>query len=145
MSIPIDYEQIPYDFMHCLNESCPKAEHCMRQWAARNLPAERQHVYVLNPARYAADGGADCPFFFSDEPKIYGKGFKHMLDDIPYNASLSIKYEMRGYFGRSVYYRCLNGERLVSPSEQAGIRRIFLRNGVQDEPRYDEMVERYPF
>lgn len=145
MSKPIDYEQIPSDFMHCLNERCLKAGHCMRQWAARMLPAERLHVNILNPRQYEADGGEACPHFFSDVPQLYGKGFERMLDEIPRRKSTAIKSQMLSYFGRSVYYRSLHGERLVKPAEQVDIRRIFHHNDVQDEPRYDTMIEHYDF
>ncbi len=145
MSESFDYERIPSNFMPCLHARCPRAGHCLRQWAARMLPAERQCVSILNPRQYEASGGEGCGYFFSDVPQLYGKGFERMLDELPYRKANAVKSQMARFFGRSVYYRCLHGERLVKPAEQAYIRRIFHRNGITDEPRYDAMVEYYDF
>ena len=50
---------------------------------------------------------------------------------------------MLEYFGRNSYYRFLRKERLISPSEQKYIRQLFRKRGIEDEPVYDEYLERY--
>ena len=57
--------------------------------------------------------------------------------------SCSIHQQMLEYFGRNSYYRFLRKERLISPSEQKYIRQLFRKRGIEDEPVYDEYLERY--
>lgn len=109
------------------------------------MPADRVGVMILNPSQYERSGGEDCRYFFSIVPERHAKGFLHMLDDLPRLKGDEVKRQMVRYFGRTVYYRCLHGERLVKPSEQADIQKIFLRNGLREKPVYDAFVERYDF
>ena len=73
----------------------------------------------------------------------YTSGITHLLDSIPYSDAIVIKQQMLEYFGRNSYYRFLRKERLISPSEQKHIRQLFRKRGIEDEPVYDEYLERY--
>jgi len=42
-----------------------------------------------------------------------------------------------------MFYRILHKERHVTPSEQEHIRQIFVNNGIDTEPVYDEYQEEY--
>lgn len=145
MDIQLDYDNFPAHFMHCLNERCPRAEECLRRKAALLMSVDRVNVPVLNPLLYEQSGGEGCCYFFSIVPERHAKGFLHMLDNIPRVKGDMIKRQMVRYFGRTIYYRCLHGERLIKPAEQADIEKIFLRNGLQEKPVYDAFVDQYDF
>ena len=47
------------------------------------------------------------------------------------------------HLGRNTYYRCKQKKRLVRPKEQAYIKKLFLAQGITEEPQYDEYMEYY--
>ena len=54
-----------------------------------------------------------------------------------------IKRQMIAYFGKTIYYRCCNKERLIKPKEQEYIQGLFRRRGVTETPQFDEYIEYY--
>ena len=138
-----DHSAVPYDFVHCLNQQCPHAVECLRYQVALHLSTECNIISIVNPV-YATSAGKDnCKFFKADKLMQYTSGITHLLDSIPYSDASEIKQQMLEYFGRNSYYRFPRKERLISPSEQKYIRQLFRKRGLEDEPVYDEYLERY--
>ena len=69
---------------------------------------------VINPEHIASDGG-DCTYFIDEKPVLFARGMKHLLDQVPLADATVIKRQMIAYFGKTIYYRCCNKERLIKP------------------------------
>lgn len=137
-----DYREVPYEFSHCFNHSCPRAAECLRHVAATYATNEVYFIKVVNPAAYPINP-AKCPFFLHSERIRLAWGFSKLYDHIPYATAVKIRQAMRLQFARSTYYRMQNQERPVSPSEQETIAHIFAKNGITAPPEFDRYTYAY--
>lgn len=144
MEKEFDYSLVPYVFMHCIHTSCTRANNCLRQKAMRHVPTETVSVSILNPALTDEDG-ENCNYFFADRKVKFALGMTQMLDKLPYRKAREIKRALYAHFDRSMYYRILNKERYIKPSEQNYIRKLFLQKGITEEPIFDSYVDHYDF
>ena len=87
--------------------------------------------------------GVDCTYFIDEKPVLFARGMKHLLDRVPLADATVIKRQMIAYFGKTIYYRCCNKERLIKPKEQEYIQGLFRRRGVTETPQFDEYIEYY--
>ena len=92
---------------------------------------------------YVSPDGENCRYFKADRMAVYGLGISRMFDDLNYRKAIAVRRQVYYYFGRSMFYRILHKERHVTPSEQEHIRQIFVNNGIDTEPVYDEYQEEY--
>ena len=81
--------------------------------------------------------------FIDEKPVLFARGMKHLLDQVPLADATVIKRQMMAYFGKTIYYRCCNKERLIKPKEQEYIQGLFRRRGITEMPQFDEYVEYY--
>ena len=121
MKTDFDYNSMPVSFAHCLNGHCLRADKCLRRQVTLRMPKERAAVMVINPEHVTSDG-EDCTYFID---------------------ATVIKRQMMAYFGKTIYYRCCNKERLIKPKEQKYIQELFRKRGVTETPQYDEYIEYY--
>lgn len=142
MEKDLDYSIIPFGFMHCINSECTKGNDCMRRKAMLLSVSGPKKISIVNPVHIPANT-EDCPHFFSNRKIRYALGITHLLDNIAYPKAKSIKRDINRYLGKNTYYRIVNKERLIAPSEQNLIRQLFINNGIEEEPLYDEYVEKY--
>lgn len=145
MKKDFDYDSIPLSFAHCLNGDCLRANNCLRRQLALIMPEERATVTIVNPRHMASADGKDCTYFMDEKPVLFARGMRRLLDRVPLADATVIKNQLLGYFGKSVYYRCCNGERLIKPKEQEYICELFRRRGVAEPPQFEEYVEYYDF
>ena len=73
----------------------------------------------------------------------FARGITCLFDDIPLRKAETIKSQLIAHLGRNTYYRCKQKKRLVRPKEQAYIKKLFLAQGITEEPQYDEYMEYY--
>lgn len=130
--------------MHCLNSTCLRASKCVRYQMSLLAPRDRKFFPALNPVATGADGER-CTVFVAEEPLQFARGITHLVDQVPMVYAQAISRQIRNYLGRNTYYRIMNKTRLISPEEQNLIKGIFRRNGVTQDPVYDELVEHYDF
>ena len=78
-----------------------------------------------------------------DQPQRFARGITCLFDDIPLRKAETIKSQLIAHLGRNTYYRCKQKKRLVRPKEQAYIKKLFLAQGITEEPQYDEYMEYY--
>ncbi len=142
MKQDFDYRNVPFGFLHCLNQACPRAEECVRHQLVKLIPAERVSISALNPA-LASENGKGCPYFLEDKLVRYAAGTKRLLDNVPQKDAIYIKDRMLAHFGRNNFYRFRNKQRLISPEEQEYIRKLFRSRGINEEPTYEEYIEQY--
>lgn len=142
MSPNFKYESIPHQFNYCLNDQCKHAEKCLRYQASKLLPVKRIAFSIINPA-CTTPQSESCPHFKADQTGIYALGITHLLDDLPHNKAIAIKRSIHAYFSKGTFYRIQNKERLITPDEQIFIRNIFIQQGINTDPIFDEYIEQY--
>lgn len=141
----LTYSSIPRTFAHCPAETCPRKNECLRWKAFELLPENSpEQIVMINP-KSVPPQGVECPYFLKMELHRYAKGMKQIFDKIPYNQAVALRREMIDRFGKSGYYRRVNGAKLISPKDQALIKTIFSTNGLPDDVPFDEYVESYLF
>lgn len=142
MEKDFDYNSIPKTYLYCLNAQCPHSAQCLRHQVAMHADPELMYLSVVNPA-YVAGKEKNCPCFQSDHISRFASGITHLLDKIPHVQAVRLRSALYSHFGRNMYYRIRNKERLIRPEEQEFIRQLFLKNGINEEPAFDEYVELY--
>ncbi len=142
MEKDFDYNTVPKTYLHCLNADCPHTAECLRYQVARHITPETVSISVLNPTHVTGKEKI-CPYFQPDRLSHFALGITHLLDKLPHTEALRLKEEIYNYFHRNMYYRVFNKERLIHPKEQEFIRQLFLRNGIKEEPAFDEYVDKY--
>lgn len=139
MKTDFNYHSVPQNFLHCLNKECKLSAECLRYQVALRIDPKRVSVPVLSPVYISNE--KECSHYMPDRLERFALGITHLLDELPHNEAIAIKEQLVNHFNRSTYYRCLRKERLISPEEQAFIRRIFESRGITKEPVFDEYVE----
>ena len=87
MKNEFDYQEVPYDFAHCLNDQCTQVNHCLRHLAAANSTSIRKFFPIVNPAHYPKERDK-CPFFKSQIKKRIALGITNLLDNVPHKTAL---------------------------------------------------------
>lgn len=111
----INYNEVPYGFMHCLEADCPMASHCLRHMAMQAVPKNQISVPIINPQ--LPEQSENCRFYRSDEPQVYARGFTNMQKQMLPSQYDTFRYRLIGKFGRNPYFERRKGARLCSPSE----------------------------
>lgn len=142
MKTEISYDQVPYNYIICLNRECPQANTCLRQRVEQIVPANVKYWSIISPKNLATLKGT-CPHYRSDTKIRFAKGFITMLENLPHNQMQMVVSKLLRYFCQRTYYRSRKGERLLSPSEQKGILNILKTCGVANPQDFDAYVEEY--
>lgn len=142
MKPDFNYNTVPYQFAHCLNDQCPRAGECLRHLIVRHIPAECETVNIVAPM-YATANSESCSYFRQDKSVKFAQGITHLLDNVAHADAVILRDQLYTYFKRNTYYRIRNKERLIQPDEQEYIRKLFLKRGITEEPIYDEWIEGY--
>lgn len=137
----LDYSIVPYDFALCLNANCKNAGRCLRHQVVRFIPDTLWSVTVVNTPHTNPDG--ECKAFMEDTPIQNAVGMDHLLDRVPYNEANNIKQQLLAKYGKNKFYQFKRKERVFTPEDQSYIRRVFLSNGVKEEPAFDSWQAGY--
>lgn len=142
----IQLKDIPENYEYCFEstDNCPKADTCLRALAAQAVlqsgKAKTPFVTCVHPCytrRHAADG--TCTHYRTSTPQRRAKGMTKLFEELPLKIAATVKERVIDSFSsRTVFYQCRNGERLITPEEQARIARIFRAAGIQYAPQFDE-------
>lgn len=125
----------------CFLEGCPWASKCIRRLAYERLGKERQYGNAVHPSSLREDG---CDMFSEAELKRYAKGASHLYDEVRMKHYASIRHQVVHILhGRDSYYRSINGQRLITESEQQQILRLFTSYGYPVTGLFDGYVEQY--
>ena len=135
-------EKIPFNYMLCLNEDCPKKSECLRNSARAFLTTEESSIRILNPLCYPQNDD-DCQHFRSNKKITLAWGIKNIFDNVNYKTAKRIKADMLEKFSKGTYYRISYEQRPVKPDEQEIIQRIFNDNGVKEAPNYSRLTQEY--
>ena len=141
MTDNFNYKDVPGNYAHCLREQCPRASECLRFQVAQYSPETTATLFVINPKHIANQ--KECSYFHSVQLIRHAVGITHLFDNLPYSKARLIKKELLRYFERNRYYRIYRHERSISPEGQEFIRKLFRKEGIQEEPVFDYYTDLY--
>lgn len=139
----IQRKDIPDRYLLCLaaDGQCPRTATCLRAQAARVVVEDEatEYMNIVSPKYVETHGAADdCRFYRSATPVAYKRGMTHIYDQVPGKVITTVKRAVRLCFScRNYYFDSKAGRRLVTPSEQQAIARVFARNCPDATPLYD--------
>ena len=102
----LNYNEVPFHFVHCFRTECPKASSCLRYQATRFLPVDKRSVKALNPT--FVGNPAECKEYLSDTPVLYAYGISKLFDELPYAKAKDIKDDIIFLIGKTQFYRMKN-------------------------------------
>jgi hypothetical protein len=143
MKKDFDYKDVPQGYLHCLHAGCPRSADCLRFKVGAAVHEDIPYFSILNPAYVTKQ--KECNFFQPDELVRCAYGISHLYDNLLHKQYLKIKKIIHDYLGHSHYYRVRNKLLPIKPEEQAFIRELFIKEGIETEPLFDEYVEHYDF
>ena len=137
----LNYNEVPFHFVHCFRTECPKASSCLRYQATRFLPVDKRSVKALNPT--FVGNPAECKEYLSDTPVLYAYGISKLFDELPYAKAKDIKDDIIFLIGKTQFYRMKNGTIGISPAHQRTIKKVFQKYGIETEPVFDRYESVY--
>lgn len=132
-----NYTQVPYDYLHCLQAQCSRSTDCLRYQVTRHAGPKVISFSVVNPV-YIAGQEEQCPYFREDHQVRFALGITHLYDNLTYAKAVKIRRILRDHLHRTTYYRIFRKERYITPGEQSFIHDVFRKEGIIEDPVYDE-------
>ena len=124
----------------CFLEGCPRADKCVKHLAYKMFGDQKTHGKTVMPSSLKADG--QCDQFEEAIAKRYAKGAQHIFDEVRMKHFGEIKARVvRILGGRTSYYRCMRGEKLITEEQQTQIANLFKSYGYDSGNLYDEYIE----
>ena len=138
-----DYNEVPQNYLHCLNASCRYSADCLRFKIGTLVNNKVASFAIVNPAYIAEQ--EECLYFQPDSLIRYAFGITHLYDNLPHTLYPKIKKQIYNHFGHSYYYRIRKKILPIKPEDQDFIRKLFIKAGIDAEPVFDEYREQYDF
>ena len=136
-----NYNEVPKGFIHCLNAQCTRSTGCLRFLAANCAGIETPFFHIVNPAHIT--NWDECRFFYPDKLVRFAIGITDLFNNLPHAKAVKIKAIIYKQFGRNTFYRIQSKQRLINPEEQNFIRKVFIDEGITEEPIFDKYVDKY--
>ena len=134
---------IPRNWLYCFNSDCQHQEECIRFRSTVALSGSRTWGNAVYPAALHADGS--CEHFKQLRIVRQAWGFNLLFKDVKLHDAPTLRSLMKEYLGgNTMYYRYHHGERLLSPEQQAWIKRLFARYCYSDVD-FDNSCEELDF
>ena len=142
MKEDFDYKQVPHNYVHCLHAQCQSSAECLHFLVTQYATPEIKFFPALNPTHIISKGGV-CPYFHQDQMECFALGITHLFDNLPYKKALKVRRMLYLHLKRNTFYRIQRKERLINPAELSLIREVFQKEGIQEEPLFDEFIYKY--
>lgn len=68
------------------------------------------------------------------------QGMTNIYDQVSTSVASAIKQDLLDHFGKGLYYHLKNGEKNITPEQQAFIAATFQKHGVDTPPVYDKIL-----
>lgn len=144
MERDFEFKDVPAGYQLCFNHQCPMREKCLRWKAAQKVSAERKWGPAVYPTALEADG--TCTFYHLAEPVRMAYGFSKLFYNVLGRHTVGLRIGLMQYLGgKTPYYRCNRGERLLTPEQQSWIIDYFCRAGYTKDLEFDGYVTTYDF
>lgn len=99
---------------------------------------------VANPQRIEKAGGYDhCPAFHRWELRQFARGMRWRYGALTGDAQAAIHQTLESHFGHALMGRMRRGDEVISPEEQAYIRKVFAQLGQGVEPEFKGFEAHY--
>lgn len=139
----IIYKEVPIDWAVCFLESCPRKEECMRFQCGLIMPDDKEIAIAVTPSVLKMK---TCPRYASIEKMWVALGFQHIFDDVKAKHANELRSRITNYLGsKTTYYRCLRGEKYLTPEQQEWIKNLLAKYGYTENIEFDEYKELYCF
>lgn len=129
----------------CYTPQCPRHEECTL-WhnARREMEQERFFLSIANPRIIEKAGGYDhCPVFHRWELRRFARGMRWRYGALTSDAQDAIHERLESHFGYALIGRMRRGDEVISPDDQAYIRKVFAEAGQGVEPEFLAFEEHY--
>ena len=133
-------ENMPQTFFMCIHDACPLEGQCLRHMAWEALPANEEHISIINPK--CVEPGAACRHYRSTTPVTYARGFRNMQAQMLPAQYAKFSEALMRRFSRSSYYEHRRGTMLCTPNDITYIRGVLNELGLWNL-EFDVYEERY--
>ena len=134
-------ENLGPNFTMCFLDGCPRADKCVRHLAYEVLGGDKSYGSTVMPSSLK-DG--QCSMFLETKIRHLAKGAAHLYDEVRMTHYETIKFKVVGLLGgRTSYYRCIRGEKLISEEQQNAIASLFESYGYDSDNLFDEYVNSF--
>ena len=127
----------------CINHVCKHASSCLRYYCAQTQPVHITSYSILNPSYLATLKEENCPHFLPKKKVLFAKGFALWLESLSKKDFRIATHVMKSQFNYRTYYRMRKGERLITPDEQAIMKKIIRESGIAQPLDFDAYHEDY--
>ena len=139
-----EYNQLSYDYEHCVGTHCEKASQCLHHTAYTMLGTSTRERYMVVNEKVITEKQS-CPFFAPDRKERFAWGISRIYDNVRVADLSDIRQNLIYTFGRTAYYRIKRKERVLTEREQREIREAFTNAGYDGSKiEFDRYEEQYP-
>ena len=131
-------------YLLCYNATCPRKDHCLHWLVGQWASDDTLYATVVNPYRKDVVAGT-CTDYCSNAKRLMARGLTKFYENIPEPKAKAIRSDLIATFNKTLYFKWRNGEKPITPEQQAQIASICRANGWTEPPVYDAYYEEYQF
>ena len=129
-------------YARCYQTACPRAEQCLRRFAAVSEGGKDLYAKAVNPLALPEDLN-ECRAFRPKVKERVAWGVCHLWDNLPLRKATSAKAEAIKHFTQPRYYRFYREELPLREEDMNYVADLFRRYGFEEEPHYSRFSEEY--
>ena len=131
-------------YLLCYTATCPRKDHCLHWLVGQWASDDTLYATVVNPYRKDVVAGT-CTDYCSNAKVKMARGMLNFYENIPEGKAKAIRSDLIATFNKTLYFKWRNGEKPITPEQQAQIASICRANGWTEPPVYDAYYEEYQF
>ena len=131
-------------YLLCYNVTCTRKDHCLHWLVGQWASDDTLYATVVNPYRKDVVAGT-CTDYCSNAKVKMARGMLNFYENIPEGKAKAIRSDLIATFNKTLYFKWRNGEKPITPEQQAQIASICRANGWTEPPVYDAYYEEYQF
>ena len=131
-------------YLLCYNATCSRKDDSLHWLVGQWAFDETLYATVVNPYRKDVVAGI-CTDFCSNAKVKMARGMLNFYENIPEGKAKAIRSDLIATFNKTLYFKWRNGEKPITPEQQAQIASICRANGWTEPPVYDAYYEEYQF
>jgi hypothetical protein len=131
-------------YLLCYNATCPRKDHCLHWLVGQWASDDTLYATVVNPYRKDVVDGT-CADFCSNVKVKMARGMLNFYENIPEGKAKAIRSDLIATFNKTLYFKWRNGEKPITPEQQAQIASICRANGWTEPLVYDAYYDEYQF
>lgn len=125
----------------CFLEGCPQADTCIHRMAYLQLGDSRYYGNAVHPSSLKE---GQCVMYQEAKLHRMARASQHLFDEVRMKHYEEIRSRvMQILQGRTSFYRCLRGEKLIDEETQQRIEQLFRQYGYPTDSLFDSYVLQY--